>query len=48
MIRLQRHRAEKTESLFVDKLNPFFDSIGQPRRFGDVGRMSAHRSTAAL
>jgi hypothetical protein len=31
MIRLQRHRAEKTESLFVDKLNPFFDSIDPER-----------------
>jgi hypothetical protein len=28
------------ESLFAWLLNPFFDSIGQHRSFGDVGSMS--------
>jgi hypothetical protein len=28
MIRLQRHRVGKAESLFVANLKPFFDSIG--------------------
>jgi len=36
MIRPRPHRVGKAESLFVDNLKPFFDSIGPKAKLTDV------------